>query len=193
MLKTCARATCADFLVKDCTTWLEEVQKKIPTVVLAAVSAKGDSITDVSVRVGDKTLTQSLTGKAMELDPGSYEFVFTTGDGKSVTAKSAVLEGQKDQVVKAIFPVVEAVQPPPTPPSNQPPPKVDAAGGGSGGARTAGFVVAGAGVLSFAIGLPLFLTGSSAQSALNCSPLCKTQADDDEYVRTGTVPGLVSG
>ncbi|MBK7402956.1 MAG: hypothetical protein IPJ34_43710 [Myxococcales bacterium] len=101
-LKICAKAPCTGFLLKDCITWLEEVQKKIPTVVLAAVSAKGDSITDVSVRVGDKTLT-------------GWRWRPVAGDRPATVLHRELARSR----------------------------------------------------------------------LLGCSPLCKTQADDDEYVRTG--------
>jgi hypothetical protein len=38
-MRTCARATCAKFIAKDCATWLADVEARIPSVVLSATDA----------------------------------------------------------------------------------------------------------------------------------------------------------
>ena len=101
-LITCSRAVCADFMVKDCTSWLGQIDAAIPGVVLSAKDDKGD-ISDVVVTVDGNQVTAHLDGSAVPVDPGPHQFVFTLGDGKKRETRYTVLEGQKTQPVTVSF------------------------------------------------------------------------------------------
>lgn len=160
-LKICARPTCAEFVVKDCTVWLEAVQKKIPSVIFVAEPAKGDKLADVSVRVGQKVFAATLDGKPVEIDPGRYEFVFATKDGRTVVVESVVVQSQKDVVVRAVLPALPATtvttEKDKDPIVVTPPPAVDE----GSGRRTAGFVVGGVGLVGIGLGTIFAIDGKN--------------------------------
>jgi hypothetical protein len=117
-LRTCAQATCASFILKDCTGWLLDIDGRVPSVVLIAKDAAGASLTDVSVTIDGKPLTARLDGTAVDVDPGAHEFVFTLQDGTKTQKSIVVAEGQKAQAVAVAFAGVGA---PPTPGAVMPP------------------------------------------------------------------------
>jgi hypothetical protein len=89
-------------MVKDCTTWLGEVESRIPTVLLVATDATGGAHADVTVSI-DGASARKLDGTSWEVDPGQHTFTFHLADGTSVDKSFLVFEGQKDQRVVAPF------------------------------------------------------------------------------------------
>lgn len=165
-LRVCGNASCAAFIVKDCTDWLAEVESRIPTVVFTAKGASGNALADVSVESGGKPLASSIDGKARELDPGSYEFTFVATDGRKVVVKTVVLEGQKGQVVTATF--ADAVPSPTSaaPAGPDPSPTTRAPRSSEGNMpRWIGLGVAASGVVAMTIGSILYFGGRSRYDA----------------------------
>jgi hypothetical protein len=171
-LVTCSQAGCKDFIKKDCAKWLAEVDSALPTVVFGAKQNDKD-LTDVRVKLGDEVLAESLDGKAIPMDPGTYEFVFENKDGTSKQVKFVVKEGQKSQNVAADFSVEK--------------PEGGESSGGEGASistadkpsnKTLAYVLMGVGVLGVA-GFAYFgLSGNSEKDDLACAD-SKTCTDDD--------------
>jgi hypothetical protein len=101
-LRLCARATCPGFMVKDCTTWLGEVEARIPSVVLVATDGAGAPLQDVTVSV-DAAGRRPLDGTSVEIDPGPHRFAFVLSDGTKLVKEHLVVEGQKEQRVAVTF------------------------------------------------------------------------------------------
>ena len=94
-LRVCARSNCTAFIAKDCTTWLVEIDARIPSVVLAAREAGGSELVNVTVSMDGKVIAQKLDGRSIEIDPGQHTFAFALPDGRKVDQSILVLEGQK--------------------------------------------------------------------------------------------------
>ncbi|MFI5298196.1 MAG: hypothetical protein ACHREM_08875 [Polyangiales bacterium] len=187
-LKLCARPTCKDFMVKDCIAWLEEVDRRQPSIVLAAETPRGE-IVDV-VRVVDgagHTVSEGLTGHAILVDPGRYELTFEARDGHTAKTTIVVLEGQKNQVVKVIF-VIEAPHVATTAetPSIDPTAKATTAlpardeGTHHGGSTTLAWIAGVGGVALAGVGTYVALTGSSEFQSPGdnhgvCDTTCQTK------------------
>ena len=139
-MRACASPTCKDWMVKDCSRWLSDLEPRIPTVVLSAKDGDGSDMTQVSVSVDGKVLSPELDGHAIEMDPGARVFVFTASDGRRTEVRATVEEGEKAQRVAANFAKPgsdgSATSPDVTPASAHPP------------LRTIGFVVGGVGIAS---------------------------------------------
>lgn len=159
-LNVCARSVCTKFVRDECAAWLEQVKPKIPTVIFVAVTEKGETLSAVTVAAGDKVLG-TADGKPIELDPGSYRFVFTQKDGRSVIVERVVVTGKKDTLIQATF------LSPPTPPATLPaeqskaiepaPPPADR----GSPLRTWGLVAGGAGVVLAGVGAALYFPNLS--------------------------------
>jgi hypothetical protein len=101
-LLACTKETCPSVLRADCAEVLRSVQSAIPSVVLAADDA-GKDITDVKVINGNDTIAVTLDAKAIELDPGTYDFRFEKGNDTPVWVHFVLREGEKNRTVKASF------------------------------------------------------------------------------------------
>jgi hypothetical protein len=118
-MRRCADEDCPSVIRKDCLRWLEEIAEQIPTVVLEAVSENGAE-SDVKVYIGDKLLTEKLTGAATELDPGPYEFRFEFKGKEPKSVRVLLKQGDQNRSVTADFrPPPEPVKPGVPPPGYQ--------------------------------------------------------------------------
>jgi hypothetical protein len=95
-LQTCAFAACTPFIVKDCSEWLELVQKSLPTVVLIALDEAGNAVSHVKVSMDGAPLLETLDGTAVEVDPGLHAFGFELASGARKERWVLVSEGEKD-------------------------------------------------------------------------------------------------
>lgn len=98
-LRVCVRDACPDFVRADCGQWLSEVSTEIPSVIFAAVGPKGNDLIDVKVSVDGELTTESLDGRALELDPGLHQIVFEY-DGTRVEQRLVVRQGEKNRLVR---------------------------------------------------------------------------------------------
>src|SRR5262249_13965446 len=63
--RACAAAGCPAIVQRDCATWLTEVDKALPTVVVTAKDAAGADLVNVSVSVDGQPLLTKLDGRAL--------------------------------------------------------------------------------------------------------------------------------
>ncbi|MGO8998220.1 MAG: hypothetical protein ACLQVI_33280 [Polyangiaceae bacterium] len=128
-LRVCSQSTCAAFIVKDCTTWLDEVQASMPSVVPVATDAAGNDVA-AKISMDGETLTESSDGRSFDVDPGKHTFTFElTGaqgeQGAAVVKHVIVAEGEKNKRVSVVLqkpgaPGATAAPPPPVAPVVQP-------------------------------------------------------------------------
>lgn len=161
-LLACTKETCPAVLRADCAEVLRNVQRALPSVVLAADDG-GKDVVDVKVTNGAEVLATSLDAKAIELDPGTYDFSFERGANKPITVHFVLREGEKARVVKASF-----NPPKPPPPFKLETPPRSAVGYAVPGAAVAlgvaGFALAGLSRLSF--------VSQRDDMAERCAPNC---------------------
>lgn len=175
-LLTCSQTTCAAAIVSDCTTWMSEVDKIIPSVVFDVRDSKGQSLADAKVSMDGEVLQTKLDGTAIQVDPGSHTFHFDLADGTSGDQQVLVLEGEKARVITYTMTGAatggngQTTQPPQNPP-DQP---------SSGGSKTLAYVVGGVGVASLAVGIIFGAMGSSQASSDKASGGCAPHCGDDE-------------
>jgi hypothetical protein len=98
-LRLCARAECPVRMAQDCTTWVAEIEPRIPSVVVVATDRAGAVLTDgVGVSV-DHAAARNVDGTAWDIDPGPHTFTWVAADGTKAEKPFLVLEGQKAQRV----------------------------------------------------------------------------------------------
>ncbi len=172
-LRACAQASCSAFIVTDCTEWLADLERLMPSVVLVARDARGSSLSKVAVSADGTPLTGALDGGAIEMDPGSHTFVFTAADGARAEVSYTVLEGQKAQAVAVTLSALPASAQPPL--ANVEPRPLDRSVASKPSfwtvQRTLGVVTGGVGVAGVAVGTVfgvLMLSAANGQKT-NCS------------------------
>lgn len=150
-LRICAGPSCKEWMVRDCTTWLSEVEARMPSVVLAATDPSGRDLVDVTVSSDGTLLASSLSGNALEMNPGRHRFTFLLPDGRRAEQEIVLREGEKRRLLTVKFD---------TPASSA---KAEAPTVASGGTidsrtsphslRTAGLVTGGVGLAALGLGV----------------------------------------
>jgi hypothetical protein len=104
MLRSCVRSSCKEWVVAECSRWLEQVEARIPTVVFSARDTAGRDLTETTIStVEGAVLAPRLDGRAIDMEPGEHVFVFIAPDGARSEKRVLVREGEKAQGVAAIF------------------------------------------------------------------------------------------
>jgi hypothetical protein len=179
-LLQCVRASCPSAIRSDCLEWLPELERSLPSVVIAARSPKGDESSG-RVLLDGEVLAARLDGQALDVDPGSHLFRVEVPPYEAVEQRVVIRTGEKNREL-----LVNVGQPPATlsgapnggasaPPDRYRPvpPAVYALGG-----------VTLAGLAAFA---GLGASGLAMRSSLTCAPFCT-----DDQVRPAKVRFLAA-
>jgi hypothetical protein len=101
-LTRCAADPCPTSMRALCADDLRRLEERIPTVVFVAKNAAGEDVTDVRVSEAGRTVTQSLDGRSIPVDPGTHTFRFQSG-GRSIDVSVVVHEGERARPINARF------------------------------------------------------------------------------------------
>ena len=115
-LLKCVQPVCPQVVQDECNRWLEEVEDLTPSVVIAVTEHDQDR-SNVHVEVDGVVLTETLSGRALEADPGPHTFRFVYADYPPVEKKVVLRVGDKLRAIDVVFQRPEtpreAVLPPP--------------------------------------------------------------------------------
>lgn len=197
-LRACVRSACKAFVVRDCATWLDQVQSSLPTVVPVAIDGAGNDLGGVKVSMDGRVLLERIDGRSVEVDPGPHTFSFEGPDGH-LDKQVIVAEGEKG---KRIAVLLGKPAPAPVPieagagTADLPP----VAQSGMGPWKTVGLVTLGAGVVGAGIGAFFGLRAVSDKNDANCdansvcpSPAAANTLSDAQHEGTLATVFLVSG
>jgi len=187
--RVCARAECPDVVKGDCTTWVGELDKAVPTVVLAAKDGAGKDALDVTVSADGRPIASTLDGEAVAVDPGMRTFRFVRADGSTATEQVLVKEGDKLKTVAVVLspgpPPVSAPAPAPTP--------VPSPGAPMSTQRLVAYVVGGAGIVMAGVGIGVGVAAKSEDSAAKNETGLQQYNDSKSAVNEGTAASVVLG
>jgi hypothetical protein len=155
-LRMCERS-CPTRLATDCSTWRQEVERAIATVLLQATSEKGAALPNVRVSEHGMPIG-AANGEAVPLDPGSHHLTFEDERGVHVEVDVKLAEGERNKVVAVRFPAPVIAPPPPTTPPKVPPPRPRS---------NWAYVLGGAGFVGIAVGSVLGIKGQVERSNLD--------------------------
>lgn len=177
-LVACARPVCKDWMVAECTKWLDELDRRQPTIVLTAENERGEVVDLVKViDESGRSIAEGATGRAIALDPGPHQLTFVARDGSKVVVLKMVQEGQQAVPIKAVFePAKGAIV------SNRPGAEPKAATSNAHPWRTAGWAAVGAGMVGLGAGAALGIVALGKKSSANC--------DDANVCDPGTTSGI---
>jgi len=113
---TCAAEECPSPVRAKCVQWLDDVDKRTPTIVIAATS-KGKDATDVIVSIDGGVAMQHLDGNAITLDPGAHKIRFEHAGDPAQEETIMLREGEKDRAIRVSFGSIEPPLPPKKPPT----------------------------------------------------------------------------
>jgi hypothetical protein len=98
----CRRDDCPAFIRNDCSRWSKELDLQQPTVIFSAKRGTRELI-DVRVSTEDRVLLERLSNRAVELDPGEYDFRFEAAEGGIAIQHALIQIGNKDRLVQVEF------------------------------------------------------------------------------------------
>ncbi len=194
-LRVCAAAACPSVVQSDCVTWLADVERSIPAVVVTVKNGAGVDLIDVNVTVDGQPFMSRVTGQATPLDAGAHLFHFEGADG-SLDQQVLVREGVKDQAVAVVLkPVGVGKAPAAAPPAAavdapaSPPPTASGSP-----VRTAGWVLGGVGVAGLAVGVVGGILAVSDKSGANCAgDVCQGSVGGVKSAALASTVGFVAG
>ena len=194
LLQQCSGAGCSAFVQKECVGWLEDVEARLPSVILSAKEAGGADLVDVAVTIDGQQGPRKLDGRSLDVDPGDHTFVFQLADGRKAEQRVFVREREKAKVIAVTIGGSRELAKPVEP---SPPKEAPAARGGASPLEVVGFIAAGVGVAGLAVGTIFGLNASSKLSAPQCDTAAKVcdpgVIDDAKSAATVSTIGFVAG
>lgn len=164
-LTACLDDRCSAFLRSDCAKWLNEVERRTPSVVVVLRRPAGARVAQGAVVVDGSAWAAGLDGKAQDIDPGEHVFRVTLPGEPPIERRVLVHEGERlQQIVLEAAPAPEWTGSPPPLPNARPVPTAALVFGGLAAVGALGFG-------TFAI------MGRVEQSDLDgCKPDCSDRA-----------------
>jgi hypothetical protein len=98
----CGQDSCSDTVRSQCSTWLESIERALPTVVIDARDGTGAALADVRVEANGELLAERLSGRALELNPGEYVLLFRHGTQR-VEQHTLIRESEKYRTLEVRF------------------------------------------------------------------------------------------
>jgi hypothetical protein len=92
----CSAASCPAVVRDDCIKAATQLDAAVPTVVFEVHDATGNETSAVRVTMDGKALADSLTGTALDVDPGDHVFRFETASG-TLERHFVIHEGEKNR------------------------------------------------------------------------------------------------
>lgn len=192
LLLVCASESCPKAVRTDCASWLEEVGKSLPTVVVRARDASGkDANGKLSV---DGKPVEAGAGVAFPLDPGTHALRYELEGGEVIEESLVVAMGEQNRII-----TLEAKKASPSAERPTPLPRVEHEGkpreksGGSAMPWILGGIGV-AGLATFAV-LQLMARGEYSDMKDGCGET-KTCSDDElspirtKFVASGIALGV---
>lgn len=100
LLRDCAQDDCPEFIRNDCSAWSAKLQSKLPSVVFV-VRSRGQELSDVRVIIEGRELSSRIDGRALELDPGRYDFEFQAEGMQPLRLHSVIVNGERNRLIQA--------------------------------------------------------------------------------------------
>lgn len=177
-LSICARSECPSFVQKDCSRWLEEVERELPSIVVQVTGLDAGAAGSVRVQLDGNEVPGALGGSAVALDPGKHELVVERPGHDRLTRVIVAQQGVQNRVVS--IELEEPAAAPSAPAADEPrdiPPE------GSSSLRPYAYVAWGVGAVGLGAFAMLGTLGRADEQALKDD--CPNATTDETLVGPG--------
>jgi hypothetical protein len=89
----CARAVCPTSVQRSCVSWLEELEPRIPSLVVGVRDAEGQDV--IGARILLDGVERPVDGTAVAVNPGVHEVTVVSPTGRRTVLKVVAREGEK--------------------------------------------------------------------------------------------------
>lgn len=99
----CSAKACPGAVAKQCSTWLVEAERDMPSIAFRALDDQGKETLDVKVSVDGVQVATAIEARAIAADPGEHIVKFERADGVSVEDKVLLRPGEKNRIIALSF------------------------------------------------------------------------------------------
>ena len=110
-LGQCAVEACPAILSGECSVWLAEAERDLPSVLVEAIAFDGLPVVAQSLRIDGAHVAPS---EVHDLDPGDHTVVITTADGSTASSTFSVVRGEQRKRISVRLPAPSAPAKPAT-------------------------------------------------------------------------------
>lgn len=178
-LVVCSRPTCPAVIERDCTVWLVDLDRAMPTIV---VRSRRPEARSARVFVDGALFVDGLDGQPKPIDPGEHVFRFEVPEEPPTEEKLVIFAAEHERVVDVPAPVT--ADPPTaetepavergTPLTPEPEPEPSPTVAPTSGTRTLAYVLGGAGIVGLGIGVGFGLKAKSTYDSASSAERCPT-------------------
>jgi hypothetical protein len=105
-LEICLDAACPGLVQRDCNTWLAEVERALPSVVVAARDSVGKDLLEATATIDGSQV--ALDGHVCQLDPGKHTVRVRASTGDTREETFVLGEGEHGRAIVLTFPAASA-------------------------------------------------------------------------------------
>lgn len=177
-LIVCSQPSCPALLAKDCTGWLDDVDREQPTILVAAKDRDGRDTTRARVFVDDRLVADTSDGRPIALDTGEHTVRVELDGGGVRSSRIVVRAYEKGRLIDVDFtastsPATKVTPDPPA--AEHALPRTETAG-----PHVATYILGGIAIVAAGTWATFAIVGKNAESDLasQCSPNCSQRAID---------------
>src|SRR6266700_2652296 len=100
----CAEESCGVSIFHDCIVRGTRLSSTVPSVVPVVVDESGAPRTDIQVKMDGQVIASQINGRAIQVDPGTHEFSFSTSAGVFASQRLTIAKGERNQPLAYSFP-----------------------------------------------------------------------------------------
>lgn len=166
----CTNAECPAAVREECASMVEQLDRLIPSVVVAVKDPDRRDLVDVRLFIDGKLVSEKLSGQAIELEPGQHEFRIRHARSGELVQRALIVEGEQRRRIAFAF------EPHPRKPEKRAPiaPKES-----SRSIPAATWVLGGVGLIALGSFGYFAASGKSKEKDLeSCSPACDPKEVD---------------
>ncbi|MDB4942969.1 MAG: hypothetical protein JWP97_2503 [Labilithrix sp.] len=179
-LLACSKPSCPPAIVADCADWLRDVERAIPSFVVAVVGADGAERTDALVYLDGVLVAKTADGRAIPADPGTHEVRVSVASEGELTSRVVLREGERNRAVNVHFaPHRERPAPVTGPPRADAPDRTRM--------TTASWILGGVGAAGLLTGGVLAASAFFGSPSLRTLDRCRPSCPEDEASKVHTM------
>lgn len=100
---SCAAKSCPSAIARQCSEWLSEVERDMPSVSFRALDERGKETLDVTVSVDGAVVASNIGARAHPLDPGEHTVRFVRATGGTLETKVVLRPGERNRIIELSF------------------------------------------------------------------------------------------
>ncbi|HSO33097.1 MAG TPA: hypothetical protein VLT33_11275 [Labilithrix sp.] len=99
----CSAKACPGAVAKQCSAWLVDAEKDMPSITFRALDEQGKETLEVKVSVDGVQVAAAIEARAVPADPGEHTVKFERADGTAIEDRVMLRPGEKNRIIELSF------------------------------------------------------------------------------------------